>query len=85
MNYIKQLQGKIAEYEKLLVSPHNHNGLDSPSITTDPNINEKAISIIQQDDGNWIGSMQKFGKVVTARTNDPQTVLQALLTHNGQN
>ena len=49
-----------------------------------PSKNEKAISIIQQEDGNWIGEAQKFGRVVTVRTNDPQIVLLGLLTHSGQ-
>jgi hypothetical protein len=49
----------------------------------DPEVNEKAISIIQQEDGNWIGKMKKFGKVVSSRQGDPMTVLQELITHNG--
>jgi hypothetical protein len=47
----------------------------------DPYKNPKAISLIQQKDGNWRGWAQKNGKIVTSRTNDPQTVLLELITH----
>lgn len=47
-------------------------------------IKENVISIIKQDDGNWIGWMRKFGKVVSARQSDPTTVLQMLITHSGE-
>lgn len=50
----------------------------------DPNTNEKAISIIQQEDGNWKGWMQRFGKVVEVRDISPEVVLQRLLTHGGE-
>lgn len=50
-------------------------------IEYNPEKNEKAISIIQQSDGNWIGKTQKFGKLVESRSNDPQTVLMELITH----
>lgn len=49
---------------------------------TNPEKNPKAISIIQEEDGNWRGKMQKNGKVVEVRTNDPQTVLLGLLTND---
>lgn len=47
----------------------------------DPETNEKAISLIQQEDGNWKGWMQKFGKVIEVRDISPDTVLGRLLTH----
>ena len=47
----------------------------------DPEKNPNAISIIKQPDGNFRGWTQKNGKMITSRTNDPQTVLQELLTH----
>lgn len=43
--------------------------------------NPKAISIIQQPDGNWIGEMNKNGNVVSSREGDPNSVLSALITH----
>lgn len=49
-----------------------------------PAKNPKVIAIIQQEDGNYKGYTQKFGKVITVRTNDPQTVLLELLTHSGE-
>jgi len=47
----------------------------------DPEKNHKAISIIEQEDGNWKGWMWKHGKVVEVRQVDPLTVLSLLLTH----
>ena len=49
----------------------------------DPNTNPNAISIIKQEDGNYIGQTQKFGMLVEVRAGDPQTVLTLLLTHDG--
>ncbi len=46
-----------------------------------PSLNEKAISLIQQEDGNWKGWMKKNGIVVEVREVGPETALQALLTH----
>jgi hypothetical protein len=46
-----------------------------------PETNADAISIIKQPDGNYIGYMNKNGKVVTARQSDPVTVLTLLITH----
>lgn len=76
MNYIKSLQEKIENLEVenaelKRTGEHIHN----------PEKNPKAVSIIQQEDGNWKGFMNKNGKVVEARDYDPQMVLQALLTH----
>lgn len=40
------------------------------------------IVIEKQEDGNWIGKMNKLGKVVLSREIGPETVLQKLLTHD---
>lgn len=53
-------------------------------IKYDPNQNPRAISIILQDDGNYIGECQKFGRLVSIRDIGPETVLQRLLTHDGK-
>lgn len=50
-------------------------------IEFNPEKNEKAISIIRQEDGNFKGWMQKDGKMIEVRQYDPQIVLQMLLTH----
>lgn len=39
------------------------------------------IRISVQPDGNWIGEMIKDGKRIEARANDPQFVVQMLITH----
>jgi hypothetical protein len=49
----------------------------------DPNTNENAISLIKQEDGNWKGWMNRFGKVVEVREVGPDACLQKLLTHDG--
>lgn len=46
-----------------------------------PVINHNVISIVKQEDGNWIGYMWKNAKFNTAREIDPNTVLTKLLTH----
>ena len=46
-----------------------------------PHKSPYVISIIRQDDGNYIGEVQKNGAVVSARQADPQIVLQMLITH----
>ena len=45
--------------------------------------NSNAIVIEKQEDGNWKGWITKFGKVIEVRAIGPETVLQLLLTHNG--
>lgn len=47
-----------------------------------PAINEKAISIIEQSDGNWKGFAKNRGKLVSVRAGDPATVLTQLITHS---
>jgi hypothetical protein len=54
------------------------------NIEFDPNKNDKVISIIQQEDGNWKGYAQKFGKLIEVRDVDPQIVIIRLLTHDGR-
>jgi hypothetical protein len=54
------------------------------NIEFDPIKNNKAISIIQQEDGNWKGYMQKFGKLIEVRDISPEVVLQRLLVHDGK-
>lgn len=46
-----------------------------------PAINEKAISIIEQPDGNWKGYAKNRGALISVRAGDPQTVLTQLITH----
>lgn len=46
-----------------------------------PENNPKAISLIEQEDGNWKGFRQKDGKIIEVREVGPETALQALLTH----
>lgn len=53
-------------------------------IEFDPEKNQDVISIVKQKDGNYIGYMMKFGKLIEVRQNDPQIVLQMLLTHSGK-
>lgn len=48
-----------------------------------PLTNKKAISIMQDPDGNWRGFMWKNGKLVQARQADPGIVMQMLITHAG--
>lgn len=50
---------------------------------TDPDL--KLITIEKQPDGNWIGRAVKFGKEIEVREIGPETVLQKILTHGGEN
>ena len=49
-------------------------------IEYDPEKNHKAISIIEQEDGNWKGWMWRWGKLVEVRDVSPSAVLVTLLT-----
>jgi hypothetical protein len=51
-------------------------------IEFNPIKNKDVISIVKQPDGNYIGYMQKNGKLITARQGDPSTVLTMLITHD---
>lgn len=53
-------------------------------IEYNPEKNPNVISLIKQEDGNWKGYTQKFGKMVEVRDIGPETVLQLLLTHSGE-
>lgn len=57
--------------------------IKSEDMLYNPEFNAAAISIIKQADGNYIGKMQKHGKLVEARQGDPHTVLEMLITHDG--
>ncbi len=46
--------------------------------------NKNVISIIKQEDGNYKGWINKFGKLIEVRGISPDEVLRLLLTHNGQ-
>lgn len=48
----------------------------------DPELNDKAISIIQREDGNWKGKMKKNGKIIEVAAGKPEDVLQLLITHS---
>jgi hypothetical protein len=50
-------------------------------IEFDPNKDPNVISIIKQEDGNYIGYMNKNGSLITVRQSDPQIVLTYLITH----
>lgn len=56
----------------------------SNEIEYNPEKNENVISIVKQPDGNYCGFMQKFGKLIMVREVSPETVLLALLTHDGK-
>lgn len=47
---------------------------------------EKLMKIVleQQKDGNWKGTITKYGKEITVREIGPETTLVRLLTHDGQ-
>ena len=49
---------------------------------TDPNLT--LITLEKQPDGNWIGRAVKFGKEIEVREVGPETCLQAILVHNGE-
>ncbi len=52
-------------------------------IEYNPHKNPKAISLIQQEDGNWIGTAQKYSQVITVREGKPEDCLVKLITHDG--
>lgn len=55
--------------------------MSDKKIEHNPEKNHKAISIIQQEDGNWKGWMWKNGKLIEERQADPSSVLLLLMTH----
>lgn len=48
-----------------------------------PHKNDKAISLIEQPDGNWVAEGQRFGKAVRIREGSPTAALQRLLVDDG--
>lgn len=47
-------------------------------------LSDGQIFIEKQPDGNWIGKIFKFGKLIEVRDIGPETVLQRLLTSDGK-
>lgn len=45
--------------------------------------NKDAIVIVRQPDGNWIGEMWKYDRVISARGVSPDEVLLMLNSHDG--
>lgn len=68
--------------EKLRDLAANHLKLKDDSSIYNPAKNPKALSIIEQPDGNWIGETFKNGKLVQVRAGDPNSVLLLLITHS---
>lgn len=66
--------------DKLRELAREHGISEGDDHTYNPAKNHNAISIILQPDGNYKGSMWKNGELKTARTNDPQILLQELIT-----
>lgn len=67
--------------EKLKELAKIHLGFGDNDAQFNPSKNPKAISVIQQEDGNYIGSMWKIDHFVEVRQGDPNTVLSLLITH----
>lgn len=42
---------------------------------------EKIIVLQEQEDGNWKGWMNRYGKIIEERHIEPHTVIDYLLTH----
>lgn len=49
-----------------------------------PSNNSNMISIWKDEDGNYRGEMQKYGKIIKAREIKPEDVLAKLLTNDGK-
>lgn len=45
---------------------------------------EKVYVVFEDVDGNYRGACYKFGKFIAVRDVGPETVLQRLITHDGQ-
>lgn len=58
--------------------PLNEKELDK--IVWDPRKGEDIITLVKRPDGNWRGFMTKNGTFHQERSNDPQTLILALLT-----
>lgn len=56
-----------------------------PSIFTDQVLQgEGIIILVRQPDGNWIGEMKRGEQILSVREVGPETALQKLLTHDGE-
>ena len=53
----------------------------STGIEHNPYKNHNAISVIQQEDGNWKGYMHKHGKDLVVREATPSDCIVKLITH----
>lgn len=62
---------------------HQHAQGTRNHMNYDPAENENVIALVRQDDGNWKGFAQKFGKLVEVREAKPEDALVKLLTHGG--
>lgn len=71
---------KEVEVSKLKLSLQDKEG----DAEFNPSKNPKAISIVQQEDGNYKGYAFKFGKIITVREVKPEDALVMLITHNGE-
>lgn len=67
--------------EKLKELSAEHLQLKDNSDMYNPAKNAKAISILEQEDGNWKGEAVRNGKLVEVRAGDPNTVLLMIITH----
>lgn len=58
--------------------------LPGAAIEYSPHKNDKAISLIEQPDGNWVAEGDRFGKVMRIREGSPTAALQRLLVDSGE-
>jgi len=58
--------------------------VEAKPIEYSPHKNDKAISLIEQPDGNWVAEGQRFGKPVRIREGSPTAALQRLLVDDGE-
>lgn len=49
-----------------------------------PAVNHDSIVVVRQPDGNYRGFAFKNGSLIQVRAGDPLTVLNLLITHNGE-
>lgn len=66
--------------DKLKELAKEHLGHEGDDHTYNPAKNHDAISILKETDGNYRGKMWKNGELKSARSNDPQILLQELIT-----
>ncbi|MDE2233299.1 MAG: hypothetical protein KGJ90_04180 [Patescibacteria group bacterium] len=59
---------------------------DKKEVLTPPEFvkkNKKMIVLSEEPDGNWKGYIWKYEKLIEVRDYGPETILQALLVHDG--